>query len=86
MRLRSNGWWPWIVAGAMILTAEIGWSQQAGASPSAIEHQQPSLTVDRDPVPSPDSEAPAPKTDAAPQGLGQITRGQGGKYTLYEDA
>ncbi len=86
MRLRSNGFWPWVVATAMILTVGRGWTQQTTAKPLPVPPQQPSLTVDRDPVRSPDPEPPPQKTDSAPQGVGQIQRGAGGKYTLHEDA
>ena len=87
MHLRSDRYRPWIVAAAMILLVVAGWTQQPTAKPPAVQPQQPSLTVDRDPVPSPDPEAPLPqKTGSAPQGLGQIQRGAGGRYTLHEDA
>lgn len=61
---------------------------QSPANPQQ-NRTQPSLTVDRDPVPSPDPEAPAqPAGTSAPTGLTQqqIGRGQGGKYTLRTDA
>ncbi len=59
---------------------------QAAAHPSATApEQQPSLTVDRDPVPSPDKEqAPAPgqaPTNPA-QNATAVARGKGGQYTL----
>ena len=49
--------------------------------------QEPSLTVDRDPVASPDADAPAPSATGAPQGIqsGVIER-EHGKYTLRADA
>ncbi|MEO8736980.1 MAG: VWA domain-containing protein, partial [Edaphobacter sp.] len=58
------------------------WAQQQGAA------QQPSLTVDRDPVQSPDPDTVAAPATGAPQGLpqGSIEKGAGGKYTLREDA
>jgi Ca-activated chloride channel family protein len=83
MHLRSKGCWLWLIAAATIVTAVNGWAQQAAGRPLP---QQPSLTVDRDPVPSPDPEPPPQKTTEAPQGLGQITKGPGGKYTLRQDA
>lgn len=85
MHLRSKRCWPWMTA-AVMMTAGLGWTQQPAVKPAAGQVQQPSLTVDRDPVPSPDPEPPAPKTDSAPQGLAAITKGAGGKYTLHEDA
>lgn len=86
MRLRSSRFLPPIIAMAVILTVGNGWTQQTTTKPSTVSPQQPSLTVDRDPVPSPDPEPPPQKTDSAPQGVGQIQRGAGGKYTLHEDA
>jgi Ca-activated chloride channel family protein len=81
------------VAGWLITVAGVvsGGAQQPAASPVPAKQQpaskQPSLTVDRDPVPSPDPDAPAKSQTGAPQGvgLGTIER-QGGKYTLHEDA
>src|SRR3984957_7126189 len=49
--------------------------------------QQPSLTVDRDPVASPDVDAPAKAATGAPQGVAQPNiQKEGGKYTLRQDA
>lgn len=61
-----------------------GVAQQAPGLPIT----QPSLTVDRDPLPSPDVEAPPAKATEAPQGIGATTigKGAGGKYTLRTDA
>ena len=57
--------------------------QQPGREPI-----QPSLTVDRDPVPSPDPDevvaAPVPGKPAV--GGESVERGAGGKYTIREDA
>jgi VWFA-related protein len=68
-----------------------GWAQQpaavpAGAKPTPIV-KQPPLTVDRDPVPSPDADAPAKPQTGTTQGVGlaKIER-EGGKYTLRADA
>jgi VWFA-related protein len=49
--------------------------------------KQPPLTVDRDPVPSPDVDPPAQSQTGTPQGVGlaKIER-EGGKYTLRQDA
>src|SRR5271168_4381066 len=70
---------PFFLCGTMI-----GLTQQPVQNQST---KQPSLTVDRDPVPSPDPDVPAKSQTGAPQGvgLGTIER-QGGKYTLHEDA
>jgi Ca-activated chloride channel family protein len=68
-----------------------GWAQQPGAGPAAVRQQpaarQPSLTVDRDPVASPDVDPPAQSQTGTPQGVGlaKIER-EGGKYTLRQDA
>ncbi|MHB1938466.1 MAG: VWA domain-containing protein [Acidobacteriaceae bacterium] len=49
---------------------------------------QPSLTVDRDPILSPDVEEKAPVSPATPAATaqpGEIQKGKGGMYTLRED-
>jgi Ca-activated chloride channel family protein len=57
----------------------------SGATPSSSA--QPSLDVDRDPIPSPDPDPAAqPIGDTPPAPIGTIGRGTGGKYTLREDA
>ena len=63
------------------------WAQSAG-SPAPVQPQQaPSLTVDRDPVASPDADLPAKGAPGAPQGtVGAAITREGGKYTLREDA
>ena len=64
---------------------------QAGALQAPVRQQlpaqKPPLTVDRDPVASPDVDAPAKSATGAPQGVGggNIVK-EGGKYTLREDA
>ncbi|MCU1319884.1 MAG: VWFA-related domain protein [Edaphobacter sp.] len=89
MHLRSKGFWLQVVAAGMLLllpdTAGV-WAQQATAK-STTAPPQPSLTVDRDPVASPDPDVPAEKT-TEPQGVGleSIRKGAGGKYTLRQDA
>ena len=68
-----------------------GWAQQPSAPQVQPKQQpaakQPSLTVDRDPVPSPDVDPPPQSQTGTPQGigLGKIER-EGGKYTLRQDA
>ncbi|WP_263368452.1 VWA domain-containing protein [Edaphobacter bradus] len=78
----------WLISVATLLCGTvIGVAQQTQTNAPAGQPQQPSLTVDRDPVPSPDVEAPPPpKGTSAPQGLAPITKGAGGKYTLRQDA
>ncbi|MDQ2833764.1 MAG: VWA domain-containing protein [Acidobacteriota bacterium] len=73
--------------------AASGGAQQPATPSSAERHagqaqQQPSLTVDRDPVASPDVDAPAASETGTPQGVGQqpnISK-ENGKYTLREQA
>jgi VWFA-related protein len=57
------------------------------ATPVTPAAPQPSLDVDRDPILSPDPDPPPQAIDNQ-QGtaLGSIARGEGGKYTLHEDA
>src|ERR1700723_3872619 len=87
MHLRSKGFWSWAAAAAVLMllpdVANV-WAQQTPAS----QQPPPSLTVDRDPVASPDPDAPPQKTTEPPQGIGggSITKGAGGKYTLRTDA
>ena len=94
MHLRSKSWLPRMTVAGWLITVAGGvggWAQQPATSQSPAKQstvQQPSLTVDRDPVPSPDPDAPAKAQTGAPQGVGapsQIGR-EGGKYTLHEDA
>ena len=58
-------------------------------NPQAIPTAQPPLTVDRDPVASPDPD-PAPgspqQADQTPAGPESVTKGPGGKYTLRQEA
>ncbi|WP_348268636.1 VWA domain-containing protein [Edaphobacter paludis] len=86
MHLRSNGFWPLVLAAGMLMVGVgpvAAWAQQAGAA-----QQQPSLTVDRDPVPSPDPDTQAAPATGEAQGLAQqtIEKGAGGRYTLRENA
>jgi len=61
--------------------------QAAAQSASAQPSVNPSLNIDRDPVPSPDADPPPqPVTVAPTTPLGTIARGAGGKYTLRENA
>jgi Ca-activated chloride channel family protein len=83
MRLRMNRL-RFSVAGGLLCGSLVSFAQQAPVR----QTQQPSLTVDRDPVLSPDPDAPPKAQTGAPQGVGtpnQIGR-EGGKYTLHEDA
>jgi Ca-activated chloride channel family protein len=93
---------PWRIAAILIFLFAAPhaavYAQQAPAGAPLPAEQQPSLTVDRDPVPSPDSSsAPAPAAAqpgagqpgtgqaGAGQGTGQLTRGRGGQFTLTKD-
>ena len=66
--------------------------QPAPAAPAAVQGPaqataQPSLEVDRDPVLSPDPDPPPQAIGSQPGTvLGTIARGEGGKYTLRENA
>jgi VWFA-related protein len=97
MHLRSKVL-PYAAAAAMLLVGPVaasGWASQ-GNTPLGAQQQaspaqsvQPSLSIDRDPVASPDPDtAPAQAGETqAPQGpSGPIQRGAGGKYTLRTDA
>ena len=84
MHLRSNRFWPLTLAAGILLAGLVpvgAWAQQPATG-------QPLLTVDHDPVPSPDPEGQAAPSDGEPQGLpqGQIEKGAGGRYTLRENA
>jgi len=74
----------------MLTTGGVGLAQRPASPQTAAKQpasQQPTLTVDRDPVASPDPDAPAQSQTGAPQGVGSsgIAR-ENGKYTLREDA
>jgi Ca-activated chloride channel homolog len=94
MHLRSRIFGPWTAAaGLMLMTGGAGgWAWQPAASQAQVKQQpatgQPSLTVDRDPVASPDPDAPVQSKTGAAQaapGGGTIER-ENGKYTLRQDA
>jgi len=87
MHRRSRGVLPQVVAAVMLML--VYGSQSGGAQqPTAPPAGQPSLTVDRDPVASPDPDPSPTSSTGAPQGIvpNSIGRGAGGKYTLREDA
>jgi Ca-activated chloride channel homolog len=95
MHLRSKNFWPLMAAAgwfAAVAGTVGGWAQQPAAPQTQAKQQppikQPSLTVDRDPVPSPDPDLPAKgQSVAAPQSTGPAAIGrEAGKYTLHEDA
>ncbi|WP_254063721.1 VWA domain-containing protein [Granulicella sp. S190] len=93
MHLRSKSFRPGMAAAGwlMLMAGGVGgWAQQA-APPHAPSKppasQQPSLTIDRDPVASPDPDPSPQAQTGTPQGVspGTIER-EGGKYTLRQDA
>src|ERR1700677_1838568 len=90
MHRRSNGIWPRVAAAGWLMVGcgcMGGWAQQPSVPAQAPTQQQPSLTVDRDPVASPDPDAPSAAATGAPQGVpGSSISKEGGKYTLREDA
>lgn len=53
-------------------------------TPSVVA-QQPSLTVDADPVPSPDADTAVPANTKAPEGAQEVNR-ENGKFTLHQNA
>ena len=66
-------------------------SQTPGQTDPRRPEIQPNLSVDRDPIPSPDTEVPAsnnvnvPAAAAASSKPGEIQKGQNGIYTLHEN-
>jgi len=94
MHRRSKDIWPRVAAAGWLVVAcgsVSGWAQQPVGSQAPVQQQpssrEPSLTVDRDPVASPDRDSPAKAATEAPQGVAgaSITK-EGGKFTLREDA
>jgi Ca-activated chloride channel family protein len=94
MHLRSKSFWSRMAAAGWLMTmagAVSGWAQQPSAPQAQTKPQpatkQPSLTVDRDPVASPDVDPPGKSQTGAPEGVGlaKIER-ENGKYTLRQDA
>lgn len=97
MHLRSKVL-PCAAAAGILLAGPVTASGQVGQrnTPPASQHQtapaqpsQPSLTVDRDPVASPDPDTTPSQAGQTqgPQGpSGPIQRGAGGKYTLRTEA
>jgi len=73
----------WI--GAVLLAVGLGW----GGPVRGQSAQQPSLTVDRDPVESPDPDVPVPAAASQTQSAGQTAQSlarENGRYTLRQDA
>ncbi len=84
MRRRSRGFWVKEFAAWMLLLCAgvaSGWSQATAVQPTPT---QAPLTVDRDPVASPDPDPP-PGAASATSTVGTIER-ERGKYTLRTDA
>ncbi|MEO8870351.1 MAG: VWA domain-containing protein [Granulicella sp.] len=72
--------------GVLLLGATTGFAQQRPAQPQSTI---PDLTVDHDPVASPDPDTSAQATDSGAQAAStaaNIGKGANGKYTLREDA
>src|ERR1700721_849729 len=95
LRSKCRSMWPRMAVGCFVIAAGGGgvggWAQQPAASPAPVKQQpaakQPSLTVDRDPVASPDVDPPTQGQTGEPQGVGLAKIGrEGGKYTLRQDA
>jgi Ca-activated chloride channel family protein len=74
----------------MMAGALNSWAQQQTQPQTTVQHppssSQPSLTVDRDPVPSPDPDEAAPGQTAAAAAAQSKIEKENGKYTLREDA
>lgn len=75
-----------LLPGSLVRRARAQAPSSSAANPMAPE-QQPSLTVDRDPVPSPDKDEPAPPAAAtagqgAQGGGNALGRGKSGQFTL----
>jgi Ca-activated chloride channel family protein len=92
MRLRSRRVWPRVCAAGMLMLAAGlggGWAQQASAPPitgQQVGTQQPSLTVDRDPVASPDPDVAVGAADGTQEPVPGVIEKERGKYTLRTDA
>jgi Ca-activated chloride channel family protein len=90
MHLRSNRFWPLTLAAGMLMAVggTLGAQAQQAKATQPQAAGQPSLTVDRDPVSSPDAETQAAPAEGEPQGLpqGTIEKGAHGAYTLRENA
>lgn len=88
MRLPSSRLVPLAILLAGLCSGPRSVSAQAAQTASAAtvaEEQQP-LTIDRDPVASPDAEAPASKKSSAGEETGTtLTRGANGRYTLQRN-
>jgi Ca-activated chloride channel homolog len=86
MHLRSEGFFWRVIPALLFALSATGAVAQSGAG-AAGGGQRSGLTVDRDPVASPDPDPPPGSATEAPKapGLGQIER-EGGKYTLRQDA
>jgi Ca-activated chloride channel family protein len=79
---------------AVVALAVVGMFAASGLAQAPVERgaqtvpaqSAPGLTVDRDPAPSPDADAAPGAVAAGPQGPGQVTKGDNGRYTLTQDA
>ena len=91
MHLRSDGFFGRVIPAVLLcaLSATGAMAQTAAAAGGNGQRgsgQQPGLTVDRDPVASPDPDPPAASATEPPQGVGTGKIGrEGGKYTLRSD-
>nr|AOS95182.1 Mg-chelatase subunit Chld [uncultured bacterium] len=94
MHLRNEDFWPLVVAAGLLtlmqnsVTVSAQMTTQSAATQQQPAQREPNLTVDRDPVASPDPDSPTRQTPQPSQGVGAgtIERGAGGKYTLRQDA
>ena len=85
MHLRSDGFRPpWVVVWMLTMWVGVAAGAQQSSATSAPA-AQPSLTVDRDPVPSPDPDAAPQVQTPSTTSQAEIAR-ENGKYTLRQDA
>ena len=83
MRLQSSVWLAWCCVMVASIGVSVCGAQQGTPVPQQGQAAPPSLTVDRDPVPSPDGEGPAKLTESGGQAAAaaEIQRQKNG-YTL----
>ncbi len=89
MHLRRNEMGPGMRGAFVLCLVLLGGAVVCGVAgaQAPVERAPQPLTVDRDPAPSPDAD-PAPGALATPQGptVGQVGKGDNGRYTLKQDA
>lgn len=84
MHRRSNAW-EWTIGATLVLLSLAGAHAQVPSMPKQPASQQPGLSVDVDPVPSPDPDVATPASPQTAAGSPEVNR-QGGKFTLNANA